>query len=220
MSAGSLARAAQLPKTGAAGLQAAASCDRSVSRDDAAKARSVPQQQLTYADVQDMLGTCRVDRAMAALDAMQKGAEQACAQSAWMFEYLELVTLFLPHTSDIKQGKAELLYPRVQAWKAARRDMADSLTWAVSRTRAQLVVIRETWESKLQAFFDRGIGVEKKKLPVEAHALVKGYADGFGSLERSILKMQERVSGFVRGAKAHRKCMAATTYALIRMVRC
>ena len=169
-----------------------------------------------------MLGSDRVDRAMAALDAVQKEAEQALAQSAWMFAYLESVALVLPHAQDIEQGEAELLHPRVQAWKAARKDMRLSLTWAMSETRAQLDAIREAWEGRLRALLSRTLGGQEDQLqalPVEARALVKGCAGYFCSMERCLEQMQQRLLGFVRGAKAHREYMAATAYVLIRLVR-
>ena len=215
-------RSGQLPETSTAGLHVADSGGSREDREQAARAADIPQQQLTRADVQSMLGTGRVDRAAAALDALQKEAQQAWAQSQWIFEYLELVTLFLPRSDDVKAGKAELLDSSVRAWRAAQKDMANSLVWAVDQTRAQLAAIREAWEGKLQALFSRTTGGEGdglQALPNDAHALVQTLANGFGSMECCLVKMRQRVADYLQSSGEHRAAMAATACVLIAQVR-
>ena len=81
--------AAKPPKRGVAGAHAAVKgASRQRSRERPAKAAGQTPPQLTWAQVQKSLNIARLDRAAAALAALQEEAEQAGAASHWMHMYL------------------------------------------------------------------------------------------------------------------------------------
>ena len=221
-SAGLTHVSARLSGRGAAGLRAADSCDILESSVLPAEAQGDVQLQLTGADVQGALDTGRVDKAAAALDAMQEEAAQAASQSKWMAKYLKSVKASLPSCYGEAGGEAELLCGRVRAWELAQEGIKDSLAWAVGKTRAHLDAVRRLWEGNLQSFLNAFLGREESELqvlPAEACALVKGIAQGFGSMARCYEAMQMRFAILLQSEKALRQCMAATAYTFIRLVR-
>ena len=223
VAAGAAARAAQPHKAGEPDGHAANGGVKGSKGGQAAKALAdTPQPQLTCADVQKLLDPGRLDRAAAALEAMQKQAEQAACQSRWMWEYLQSAKTSLLSCCDADaKEQADCLYHRVEAWKAAQDRMTQGLARAMCKTRVQLDVIREAWEGKVQAMLDRmldGEGNSLQALPKEAAANVKEHAAGFDSMEGCFKEMQERCAGLMQIAKTQREAMAATTYLLIKMV--
>ena len=218
VSPGSAARSAQPSNTCAAGmcmLQTAV-------REGRAESSLLRVRLGCSSHVQRMLDTGRVDAASAAMDAAQKAAEQVSYDSEWMFHYLQSAKPLLASGYGGVDGEADLLYSRVVAWKAAQNDMKDSLAWAVGKTQTQLDAIRKVWEASMQAYLAIISGRRKggqQVLPVEFRALVKGYADGFGSMAGCFAAMQTRLEGYTNSATALQQDMAATVYTLIRLVR-
>jgi hypothetical protein len=219
VAAGAAARAAQPHKAGEPNRRAAKDGDKGSKGELAAKALAKPQ--LTRADVQQLLEPGRLHRAAAALEAMQKEAEQADCQSRWMWEYLQSAktSLLSCCDADAKQ-QAERLYHRVEAWKAVQERVKVGLARAVGKTQMQLHVITEAWEGKLGAMLDSTPDKYRNSLqvlPKEAAAMVKAVAAGIGSMEGCFKQMQQRYATFVQSAQAQRESVAATTYFLIRV---
>ena len=216
---GSAAPPAQLPGASSDGLGAPSSANKGGSSEQPARAEHQAVPQLTWAGVQQALDTGRVTRAAAALDDMQKEAEQAEAWSKCMLEYLQLGKVYTWIRCAAAKGEADLLYKRAKKWTSAQGAMLESLVWAVSRTREHLDGILESWEGRLQAFFGGEAGLQQA-VAEDVSELVRGYSGGIGSMARCYEALQARYAGFLRDAKAHQEWTASAMYTLIRLVRC
>ena len=219
VSAGSAAWSAQLLEVGAEDLRAAG-CDGMLrSRKQPAVEVDQLMPQLPWAKVRRLLDTRRLDRAAAALDAVQEQAEQAEAQLGCMVAYLGLLGLRLSACSPGLAGEASLLWHQASRWIPEQEAMTDSLKWAAGESKAQLDRIRGGWEGRLQACF----GGEGKTLQVdgeEACVVVRKYADVIASMQACYGRMQERFASLLQSLKARQQFLGATIYGCIRLVSC
>ena len=219
--AGSAPGSAQPPKLGAGGLITPEGATTTCSREQPADTEGQTQLQLTRAGVQSKVDTGRVDRAAAALDAMQAEAAQAERQADWMVQYLDAANASILSCCGEAGGEAEALNRTVRDWRTAQNTRKISLAWAESKTQAQLAAIREAWEGSLQAFLDRVFGREGAQvqlLPVDATALVEAWRDGFGRLAGCYEAMHMRCATYLHSATSQRQFLAAATCTLIRLV--
>ena len=133
--AGTAGPAAQVPKAGAATLQATDTDGRVRSRNRAGKAVKQRQQHPTCATAQSIVceSIASMERAADALDAMLMEAP-AATESRQAFEFFQLAfILLLKSCSDDAYAAAQQLHRSASAWRAAQDIMRASLVWAVNQ---------------------------------------------------------------------------------------
>ena len=165
--------AAQSPQARAEGLCKPSSGDRMRSREQPSKAGSPL---LTWADAHRMLDIRRVTTAAIALIDMLKEARLAQAKSQLMLEYLLTAKTCIPSCFSDAQRAAELLYSRAMTWTAAQKDRLLTLAWAIGKTCESMDGIRQSWEGRLQMFFD-GEAEVVQALSEDIRMAVNGYSD-------------------------------------------
>ena len=218
--AGSGVSPGQAPSTGSDGVDAADAVAVTLARrEQVATAVRQLQTHLTWAAAQKLLDTGRLDRAAAALDALQEQAKAAEAASRWAKEYLLSTQYWLYVCRGDALEEAERVCHPATRWRPAQEALLGCLTWAVDVTRAQLDRVRGGWESRLHDCF--GSDERRSEVPGgQAREVIGKYLEAIADMVGCYGSMQERFAGFLQGAAAELQWMAAAIYALIRLVRC